>query len=239
MSAHDVSRRRASGWRPLAVYLTLLCFAVTAATAVAVPEARAAKSEKKPAAGKPHIDSRELQAREAFAAGRYRESLDLYAKLYAEKLHPTFLRNIGRCHQHMGNPEEAILSFRDYLRKASDLSANERQEVEGFIREMEALKDKQKQEQARQASTAAPLPPAGGQPAGTGAGEPKPKPAGADFQFNNNPQPQPAPTPVYKRGWFWAVTGVTCVVVAAAVVGGLWAGGVFKSNNCRTGYVCQ
>jgi hypothetical protein len=235
MCAQDISRPRASGWRPLAVYLTLLCCAVTAATAVAVPEARAAKSEKKPAAGKPHVDLRELQAREAFAAGRYREALDLYAKLYAENLHPTFLRNIGRCHQHMGNPEEAILSFRDYLRKATDLPGNERQEVEGFIREMEALENKQKQDQARQASTAGPLPLAGGQPTGTAGGEPKPKPAGADFG-TNNPQPQPAPTPIYARGWFWAVTGV---VVAAAVVGGLWAGGVFKSNDCRTGYVCQ
>src|SRR5262245_18844882 len=84
-------------------------------------------------------DRRELQAREAFAAGRYQEALDIYAKLYAEKLHPNYLRNIGRCYQDMGQPERAISSFRDYLRKAR-VSADERKEIEGFISEMEELK---------------------------------------------------------------------------------------------------
>jgi len=44
-------------------------------------------------------DSRELRAREDFATGHYQEAIDLYGKLYAEKLHPTYLRNIGRCYQ--------------------------------------------------------------------------------------------------------------------------------------------
>ncbi|HEY5453653.1 MAG TPA: hypothetical protein VIQ54_33095, partial [Polyangia bacterium] len=33
-------------------------------------------------------DQRELKAREAFAAQRYQDALDLFAKLYAETLHP-------------------------------------------------------------------------------------------------------------------------------------------------------
>src|SRR5437763_4667411 len=72
---------------------------------------------------------RELDAREAFAAGRYEQALDLFAKLYAETLHPTYLRNIGRCEQNLGQPEKAIASFREYLRKARGLSADERSEV--------------------------------------------------------------------------------------------------------------
>src|SRR5256885_4377392 len=83
---------------------------------------------------------REMQAREAFAAGNYKDALNLYAKLYAETLHPTYLRNIGRCHQNLGEPEKAIASFREYLRKAKGLSAEERTEVEGFISEMEELR---------------------------------------------------------------------------------------------------
>src|SRR5207248_1136716 len=85
----------------------------------------------------------EMQAREAYAAGNYQEALNLYAKLYAETLHPTYLRNIGRCHQNLGEPEKAIASFREYLRKARELSTDERAEVEGFIHEMEDLQAKQ------------------------------------------------------------------------------------------------
>ena len=85
-------------------------------------------------------DSRELKAREEFAAGRYQDALDLFAKLYAETLHPIYLRNIGRCYQNLGEPDRAIASFRDYLRKAKSLRAEERKEIEGFIKEMEELK---------------------------------------------------------------------------------------------------
>jgi hypothetical protein len=47
-------------------------------------------------------DPRELKAREDFAGGRYQEALDLFARLYAESLHPNYLRNIGRCYQNLG-----------------------------------------------------------------------------------------------------------------------------------------
>ena len=70
-------------------------------------------------------DQRELKAREAFAAQRYQDALDLFAKLYAETLHPIYQRNIGRCYQNMGQPDNAITSFREYLRRAKNLPASE------------------------------------------------------------------------------------------------------------------
>src|SRR5690242_10745546 len=73
--------------------------------------------------------ARELKAREDFAAGRYQQALDAFAKLYAETLHPTYLRNIGRCYQNMGEPDKAITSFRDYLRKHKTITSDERAEV--------------------------------------------------------------------------------------------------------------
>ena len=48
-----------------------------------------------PAAAAPPRDTREMQAREAFAAGRYQDALDMYVKLYAEKLRPLLLRMHG------------------------------------------------------------------------------------------------------------------------------------------------
>ena len=91
------------------------------------------------------------RAREYFAVGKYQEALELYGKLYAETLHPTYLRNIGRCYQNLGEPKLAISSFREYLRKAKNLEPEKRKEVEDFIAEMEALK--RSQEAAAQPSS--------------------------------------------------------------------------------------
>jgi tetratricopeptide (TPR) repeat protein len=83
---------------------------------------------------------RDTRARAYFAVGKYQEALDLYGKLYADTLHPTYLRNIGRCYQNLGEPDRAISSFREYLRQAKGLDPAKRKEVEGFIAEMEELK---------------------------------------------------------------------------------------------------
>jgi tetratricopeptide (TPR) repeat protein len=145
MISHRVIARRPDLGQGATVRLFLVVGVVLAlfvGMGTRAPQALAAKKE----SANSHTDARELQAREAFASSRYREALDLYAKLYAEKLHPTYLRNIGRCHQNMGEAEEAIISFRDYLRKAPDLTSGEREEVDGFIKEMETLRDKQRQQ---------------------------------------------------------------------------------------------
>lgn len=181
-------------------------------------------------------DPREMQAREAYAAGNYREALDIYTKLYAEKLHPTYLRNIGRCYQNLQDPEHAISSFREYLRKAKDMPADERSEVEGYIKEMEDL-----QKQNAAAAEAAKQPPTQG-PALTPQPVLSPQPQPVQPALMVDQQPQPAqPDPFYKKGWFWGVVGG---VVVAGVVAGLAAGGVFSNNSsnaCPTdaGYICK
>ena len=178
-------------------------------------------------------ESRELQAREAFATGRYREAIELYGKLYAEKLHPTYLRNIGRCYQKLKEPEKAIDSFRDYLGRVKNIPAAERIEIEGYIAEMEALKKKQDADKAAAAAPAAVVAP-------VVAPVPRLEPAAPAPQTQllaSTPPPAPESTPFYKRGWFW---GVTAGVVAVVVVGSLWAAGVFsKSSDPCAGRTCQ
>ena len=100
--------------------------------------------------GVAHADhATEMKAREDFAAGRYDEALELFAKLYAETLNPVYLRNIGRCHQKLRHPDKAIDAFKDYLAKGKKISTDERAEINGYIKEMEALRDEQaKQQQA-------------------------------------------------------------------------------------------
>ncbi len=227
--AASARRRHRSVLRCLA---TILVLSVVTVGIVPSP-AEAAKS--KASKDKKERDPREMQAREAFAAGNYKEALDIYTKLYASKLHPTFLRNIGRCYQNLGEPDRAISSFREYLRKAKNMSADERTEVEGYITEMEELQ----QRNAAAAAAAAAPPPTAPKPLPVATPpvapvEPRPvvilqKPA---------PPPEPEPAPFYKRAWFW---GVVSGVVVAGTVAGLWAGGVFSSkanNQCPSGVSC-
>ena len=172
-------------------------------------------------------DPREMQAREAYGAGNYKDALDIYTKLFAEKLHPTYLRNIGRCYQNLNDPDHAISSFHEYLRKAKGLTPDERAEVQGYIKEMEDAKQKAAPAEAEK-SKPLPLPP------------PPPPPPPAQVTITQpQPTPQPAqPTPVYARGWFW---GVVAGVVVVGVVGTLAATGAFNSKTsvaCPAGTTC-
>jgi len=185
-------------------------------------------------------DQRELKAREEFVAGRYQQALDLFAKLYAETLHPVYLRNIGRCYQNLGDADKAIITFRDYLRKHKAISADERAEVEGFIAEMEELK-KQKAggtgaaapapEPPKAASTVTPLPSA-----------PEPKTSGAAPEALVTAPAGPAAeesSPVYTRWWFWTLVGAA---VIGAGIGIAAATGVFtktQNGSCLPGFHCE
>jgi hypothetical protein len=172
----------------------------------------------------------EHRALKYYAAGEYRQALDLYAKLYADTLHPTYLRNIARCHQNLGDADKAVSSFREYLRKAKGLSAAERAEVEGYIAELE-------QKKAAQASpppvspapvspalsaapdSTAPPPPAAPPPApAPAAPEPAPLVGPPTVAATPSPSRDGDAAPVYTRWWFWAAAGGVAVAAIATVV---------------------
>jgi tetratricopeptide (TPR) repeat protein len=181
-------------------------------------------------------DDPDLTARTHFAAGQYQQALDIYAQLYAKTLHPTYLRNIGRCYQNMGEPDKAISSFHEYLRKAENLDPKHRAQVEGFIREMEQLKRERaaatSASGAPGAATAVAAPPAAsapvtGAPAAPVSGAPAPATDHADdstrvaasLQASPAPREDHEPSPFYTTWWFWtAVTAVAVGGVATAIV---------------------
>jgi tetratricopeptide (TPR) repeat protein len=146
----------------------------------------------------------ERQARTYFATGDYKQALEIYARLYVETMHPTYLRNIGRCQQNMGEADKAISSFHEYLRKAKNLTPEQRAEVEGFIAEMEQLKRSQSSQSQHSTITVVP------QPAAPGASAPPlvDQPA----VVASRSAPESGSEPFYTRTWFW--------VAAAAVVAG-------------------
>ena len=183
-------------------------------------------------------DPREIKAREDFVGGRYQEALDLFAKLYAETLHPNYLRNIGRCYQNLGEPDRAISSFRDYLRKGKDISPTEHAEIDGYIAEMEALK--------RQRAAASESPPAAEHPAPVvplpSEGNSKASSAAPAQIVIVEPASAPAPqtevqTPVYGRWWFWAlIAGVVAAGVGVAAAAGAFT--KTQDASCPAGFTC-
>jgi tetratricopeptide (TPR) repeat protein len=186
----------------------------------------------RPAAAAAGAEDQDLKARKLFAAGDYRQALEIYVNLYAETLHPTYLRNIGRCQQNLGEADKAIGSFREYLRKAKDLSPAQRQEIEGHIAEMDELKRKQAGGAAAAGSSStSPSPSTSTSSAGSGAGAASPAPSALAAPPPATPGPEPAAlisspapaaaddggSPFYTRAWFWVVVGAVAAGTVAAV----------------------
>src|SRR5581483_10060439 len=66
------------------------------------------------------------EAARSFVLGRYEEALATYLDLYIQSDgRPEYLRNIGRCQQKLKQYPRAIESFKDYLKRARHLSADE------------------------------------------------------------------------------------------------------------------
>ena len=104
----------------------------------------AAQAQTKPAPAPSSVSDRQARAdaaAKAFVVGRYEEALAIYADLYVQSNgRPEYLRNIGRCQQKLRLYAAAIETFRDYLRRMKPISAAEKREVEGFIKELETSK---------------------------------------------------------------------------------------------------
>src|SRR5262245_44350022 len=189
------------------------------------------------AAAKPD-NAVEMKAREAFAAGRYEEALELFAKLYAQTLHPVYLRNIARCHQKLRQPEKAIDQFREYLAKEKKISAEERKEIEGYIKEMEALRD----EQARQATPPPPQNPP--PPTVTPINPPPPTyypppppPTTTSGMLVAQPPPPQTEAPIYTKWWFWA--GIGALVATGVVAAILLSGGTQRPDCPASALECR
>jgi hypothetical protein len=133
-------------------------------------------------------EQREADARKACAAGRVEAGIEVLAELLTEYSHPNYIYNQGRCYQQNGRAEQAISRFKEYLRAAQDISADERERVERFIKELEA------EVQASAPSVPPPPPPVTGTetPPPPVAGEPSAKPAATPppVELSRKPPPE-------------------------------------------------
>lgn len=142
-------------------------------------------------------EAREVEAKKACLARHTDRGIELLAELYAETNDPTYIYNQARCFQQGGKAQEALVSFREYLRKARDLPADEKAQVQGYIAELEA---QSKQAPPAPAPELAARPPGGGQ----------------TIDLVSRPADESSAPPIYRRWWFW--TGVGALLAGAAVV---------------------
>jgi len=148
--------------RRLAAILVVLAVAVPAVASAQEPAGKTAPASRR---------DRERRAESAFVAGRYQEAAELLNGLYVEFHNPVYLRNLGRCHQRLKDPERAIAAFEEYLRLGKGVTDVERDEISGFIRDMQELR---RQQQA--AATPPPAPPVAPAPVAPVAAAPPPPP---------------------------------------------------------------
>jgi len=200
-----------------------LLIALVAASLVTAP-ARAADK----------LDAKERKARVECAAGNYAEGVRLLAELWVTTGDANWLFNQGRCYEQSGQNDLAVSRFREYLRKAPSLPA---EDVEAVNRRIDELQ-RQASNRAAPAPTVINLVSPAAPPAQTQAPAPAGTP-GADRSAELVSAPQPAPvsdSPVYARWWFW--TGVGAVVVGGVVTAVLLANHGSKSPTCDAGVLC-
>jgi hypothetical protein len=113
-------------------------------------------------------DVRAVEARKACASGDVDKGIKLLAEILATTDDVTAVYNMGRCYQQNGKPDKAALQFREYLRKATDLSPELRSRVQAQLREAEA--DERASRRDVSTSPLAGSPPPGSTLAGTPSG---------------------------------------------------------------------
>ena len=150
----------------------LLVLLVLCAAVVAHAEDPAMRSAKR------HYDRGE----KLFALGKFDEALDEYQKAFDAKPLPGFLFNIGQCYRNLGDYDQAIFSFKKYLK--GDPDAPNKDAVQKLIDDLETKKER-------------------------GEGE---KFVGKQPAKDTSPPPHPADhTPIYKQWWFWTGIAVVSI----------------------------
>lgn len=140
-----------------------------------------------------------INAKALYKQQDYTNALQEFQTAYKRRQTPILLANIGRTLHKLGRPKEAL----DYYRQCQEAAQTDldlQEKLKTYIAESKALLE-----------SAAPPPVA--EPS-----EPAPSPLVAPVR------PVDMPKPVYKKGWFWAVIGVSAAVVIGGVVTGVVLG---------------
>jgi hypothetical protein len=88
-------------------------------------------------------DAREIRARKDCLTGKFESGVALLAQLFAETGNRNFVYNQARCYEQNARADDAVNRFREYLRVAKGISAEDKADVERHIAECRLLQAEQ------------------------------------------------------------------------------------------------
>ena len=163
-------------------------------------------------------------AKKACLLGEVDKGAEILADLYVDTNDATYIYNQGRCFEQNGKNAQAVLRFKEYLRKAKNLKPDEREATLKKIETLQGSTDKNETQAMSTSSSGSEVQPGSAtttKPPSTLADPPSVSvtpssdPLGIS-QPSSTPDPEESP-PVYKRWWFW--TGLGAMVVGGVVTG--------------------
>lgn len=156
------------------------------------------------------------EATSQYDVGEYSKALELFKSAYLAYQDPALLFNMAQCQRQLGAKQEAVRTYKSYLRNVAD--APNRDEVQRIIAGLES-------DIARERAAAA-------TPTSTEAGPLSTKPSASEPKVEaatTSPPPAAEKTPAYKKWWVWTLVGGA---VAVGVGVGLGVG--LTRNNFDT-----
>jgi hypothetical protein len=189
------------------------------------------------------VKKREREAKKACLAGSVEKGAGILADLYVDTGDPTWLYNQGRCFEQNMRQIDAIGRFKEYLRKAPNITDAERNDVEKHIAECEAALAKTRPSLVAPAPVA---PPPVAQPA---VASPPPSPtepppaassgtpsSSADAQHSAPPNEPAARSISWRVPAKWTAAGVSVVAAGLSVIEYVSyrsKGNEFNSTGCK------
>jgi tetratricopeptide (TPR) repeat protein len=158
-----------------------------------------------PVSAKGKLEAKEAYKRalQYYNLSDFKSALDGFKEAYLDYPDPSFLFNIGQCQRQLGDKQNALLSYKAYLREAD--SAPNRDEVTALVRNLEqSIRDDELARRGKPEGAMAPKEPS----------EPSLVSGGVAASTTTTPPPS---KPVYKRWWLWTTVGL--VVVAGVGIG--------------------
>jgi hypothetical protein len=157
----------------------------------------------------------ERTARKACLSGDYATGVGILSDLFLDTRNPTYIFNQGRCYEQNNRNEEAIARFREYLRKATNISPADRADTERHIADCQALLSNPAPPPAEAVQ---PSPAAGLAPVSLAAPSAAATPASPPVSVEQRGVASRAATPG-RPGLGLRIAGIACGVVGAALVG--------------------
>ncbi len=152
--------------------------------------------------------AREKAAKKACSVGDFQKGVDILGDLFVETNDFNYVYNQGRCLQQNSRWEQAVNRFREFLRKAKDLSESDRVEVDRQVSECENSLAK--------AAQVAPPPVTAAPPTVARVETPDPAPEPTTPEVATKPTPPPSDG---SQGKGLRTAGIICAVVGLAAVG--------------------